>query len=76
MSEDFVMKRVCYPNNAESKCIDLDTSEWLNSTALEPKLRTYENRRLCKLLFGQKKTFYYFSIKNRYCTTSHRFRIL
>ncbi len=40
MQEDFVMKRVCYLNNVESKCTELDKSEWLNSIALNPKLIT------------------------------------
>ncbi len=35
MQEEFVMKRVCYFNNVESKCIDLDKSEWLNSIPLK-----------------------------------------
>ncbi len=36
MQEDFVMKRVCYFNNVESKCIELDKSEWLSSVLLKP----------------------------------------
>ncbi len=46
MHEEFVMKRVCYLDNVESKCIDLDKSDWLNSIPLKPKLRTYNNYKL------------------------------
>ncbi len=46
MQEDFVMKKVCYFNNVESKCIELDQSEWLNSIPLKPKLRIYKNYKM------------------------------
>ncbi len=36
MQEEFVMKRISYLNNIESKCID--KSEWLNYIPLKPKL--------------------------------------
>ncbi len=41
MQEDFVMKGVCYLNNVECHCIELDKSEWLNSIPLKPILGTY-----------------------------------
>ncbi len=46
MQEDFVMKRVCYLNNAENKYIELDKSEWLNSMPLKPTIRTYKNYKM------------------------------
>ncbi len=46
MLEDFVMKRVCYLNNVESKCIELDKSEWLNYISLKPKPRTSKNYKM------------------------------
>ncbi len=46
MQEDLVMKRVCYLNNVESKCIKLNKSEWLNSIPLKSKLRTYKNYKM------------------------------
>ncbi len=62
MQEDFVLKRVCYLNNVESKCIG-----WLNSISLKPQLTTYNNYKMemktkpyVKILFEQRKTFYYF----------------
>ncbi len=42
MQEDFVMKRVYYLINVESKCIELAKSEWLNSIPLKPRLRTHK----------------------------------
>ncbi len=46
MQQDFVMKRVRYPNNVESKCIELHKSECLNSISLKPKLRIYKNYKM------------------------------
>ncbi len=46
MQEDFVMKRVCYLNNVESKCIESDKSDWLSSIQLKPKLRMYKNYKM------------------------------
>ncbi len=37
---------LCYLNNVESKCIELDKSEWLSSIPLKPKLRTYKNYKM------------------------------
>ncbi len=49
VQEEFVIKNVFYLNNVESKCIDLDKSEWLNYTdkpppysATPPTLINYE----------------------------------
>ncbi len=36
MQEDFVMKRLFYLNDVESKCIELGKSQWLNSIPLKP----------------------------------------
>ncbi len=36
MQQDFVMKRVSYPNKFENINIELDHSEWLNFIALTP----------------------------------------
>ncbi len=46
MQEDFCKKRGCYLNNVESKCIELDKSEWLSSIPLKPKLKMYKNYKM------------------------------
>ncbi len=39
MQEDFAMKRVCHLNNVESKCIELDKSQWLNSIPIRTQTK-------------------------------------
>ncbi len=47
------MKRVCYLNIVERKCIDSHKSEWLNSIPLKARLITYKNyKRVVRLLIG------------------------
>ncbi len=72
MQEDFVMKRVCYLNNVESKCIELDQSEWLNSIPLKLKLRTYKNHKM------EMKTEDYvkYCLNRKICSIISQFRIL
>ncbi len=65
------MKSVCYLNNVESKCIELDKYEWLNFIPLKPKLRTYKNYKM------EMKTEDYvkYCLNRKRCSIISQFRI-
>ncbi len=71
MQEDFVMKRVCYLNNVESKCIELDKSEWLKSIPLKPKIRMYKNYKMEM----KTKDYVKFCLNRKRCSIISQFRI-